>query len=172
MKTPSGLLISQSYLKTNEERFEPFTSRKTTISISIIDKNKFDKSKQKRAFLPNFVHSLDGATLALLYNLFSKMTNGASIAGIHDCFLVTADNALTLLDTLKAVYMKIYIYEEYIVQFYSLFIHQLEYLYNKKDLEFDRENRILKVNNKVFRLPKPDFDVRNFPDLNTSTPAI
>lgn len=65
-KTPSGLDISQSYLEKKESRFEPFTSRKTNISISILDKTKLNKSKQKTAFLPNFVHSLDGATMAVL----------------------------------------------------------------------------------------------------------
>ena len=42
--------------------------------------------------------------MALLINIFSKMTNVGSIAGIHDCFLVTSDNVSTLLDTLKPSY--------------------------------------------------------------------
>lgn len=92
-KTPSGLRISQSYLETKERRFTPppFTNRKTTISMSIVDDH-LKKSKQKNAFLPNFLHSLDAATLALLYNSFTKQTCGGSMVAIHDCFLVTADN--------------------------------------------------------------------------------
>lgn len=173
-RTPSGLLISQSYLETKERRFEPFTSRKTTISLSIIEENKFNKSKQKTAFLPNFVHSLDGATMALLFNMFSKMTNGASIAGIHDCFLVTSDNVSTLLDTLKAVYMQIYIYDEYIANFDVLFIHNLEYLAKDNEYSFDKIKRVVTTEKgKNYYLPDPiKLDVNDYPDLSTSTPAI
>lgn len=139
-----------------------------------MDKNKFNKLKQKTAFLPNFVHSLDGATMALLFKLFKRITNGASISSIHDCFLVTSDNVVNLLDCLRAVYMKIYIYDEYITEFDALFVHYLEYLAKENEYIFDKENRVLTTSTgKKYSIPKPvEVDRNNFPDLLTSTPAI
>ena len=172
-RTPSGLIISQSYLETKERRFEPFTSRKLLWVYLLWRKISLIRVK-KTAFLPNFVHSLDGATMALLFNMFTKMTNGGSIAGIYDCFLVTTDNALTLLDNLKAVYMQIYIYDEYIDNFDVLFVHHLEYLAKENEYSFDKQNRLVtNAKGKKYYLPKPiKLDKNDYPDWSTSTPAI
>lgn len=138
-----------------------------------MDKNKYNELKQKLAFLPNFVHSLDGATMALLFKLFNKITDGGNISGIHDCFLVTADNVENLLDSLRAVYMKIYVYDEYITEFDALFIHYIEYLSKENEYLFDKENRVLITRGKKYFIPKPlEVDRNNFPDLQTSTPAM
>ena len=112
--------------------------------------------------------------MALLINIFSKMTNVGSIAGIHDCFLVTSDNVSTLLDTLKAVYMQIYMYDEYITKFDQLFMLNLEYLAKDNEYYFDKHNRTVIIrNNKKYYIPDPiHLNVNDFPDLKTSTPVI
>lgn len=102
------------------------------------------------------------------------MTNGGSIAGIHDCFLVTSDNASTLLNTLKAVYMKIYIYDKYIVNFDKVFVNNIEHLAKDNEYHFYKQKRIVNTENgKTYHLPSPiSLHVNDFPDLETSMPAI
>jgi hypothetical protein len=112
--------------------------------------------------------------MAILYKLFYKITNGDSLAGIHDCFLVTANNASTLIDALKAVYIKIYVSDQYLIKFDNLLIHTLEY-HSEQNSEFifDKAKRLVIYDYKEYILPKPnEVRVIDFPDFSTSTPAI
>ena len=66
------MLINQSYLKTVEERLSIYAYSKQTFKIKIVDEKKpgYKKGKQKTSFLPNFIHSLDAAALALLVHYY------------------------------------------------------------------------------------------------------
>lgn len=112
--------------------------------------------------------------MAFLLNIFSTISNGGSIAGIHDCFLVTAENTSTLLDTLKAVYMEIYIYDENRTKLDALFVHNIEYIAKDNEYHFDKQNRlVITQEGKKLSLPNPiHLDKKDMPDLNTSAPAI
>ena len=98
--SPNGVDVNQSYLSPKEIRLKPFTYSKRTFSLVIPDDKKgYNKVKQKQAFMPNLVHSLDAASLALLVDLYfnnskyavdsSKNGTVKNIFTIHDCFAVT-----------------------------------------------------------------------------------
>jgi len=59
--------------------------------------------------MPNFVHSLDSAALALLGDFYyNGKSDEKSLYAIHDCFAVTANNVENLIEYLRFVYSKIY----------------------------------------------------------------
>lgn len=114
---PSGMTVKQSYLKNNEVRLRPFSYLKTSFILRIADKNKLDTAKQVRAFMPNLVHSLDAASLALLVDLYFTDNNEyKNIYTVHDCFAVTSNNVCNLMDLLKHVYITLYSEDTYLLK--------------------------------------------------------
>nr|WPM94715.1 hypothetical protein [Ceratocystis fimbriata]WPM94767.1 hypothetical protein [Ceratocystis fimbriata] len=67
-----------------------------------------------RAFMPNFIHSLDASSLALLVDLLFKTNNKPEIFTVHDCFAVTANNIENIMEILKLIYIEIYSNEQYL----------------------------------------------------------
>lgn len=152
--SPSGVDIDQSYLSTHEIRLKPFTYSKKTFSLVIPNKhNIYNKKKQIQAFMPNLVHSLDAASLALLVDLYfnnSKQINVKNIFTVHDCFAVTANNVENVMDLLKLVYIKIYSESNYlreldkgIIEFIKL-SYKKDCVFNEKKLEFYINDCIIK----------------------------
>lgn len=108
---PTGLIVSQQYLEIHTQKIKPFAYRKTTMNISVTDKMKLDKNKQKIALMPNLIHSLEKAYLTLLKKEFSKLNPKINnFYSVHDCFAVTADMVKSLITIIKSVY--IYLYTE------------------------------------------------------------
>lgn len=69
--------------------------------------------------------------------------------------------------------MKIYIYDQYITNFDSVFVHNLEYLAKDNEYTFDKDKRVITTKDKKYILPDPiTVNIDNYPDLDTSTPAI
>ncbi len=69
--------------------------------------------------MPNLVHSLDAASLALLVDYFfmeNKKINRHNFYSIHDCFAVTCNNVTHLYDLLKTIYINIYTKDSYLLQ--------------------------------------------------------
>src|ERR1700726_4592241 len=83
--TPSGMKITQHYLK----------SKKVSIAISFTGKikkfifkesiNELNTLKQKQAIIPNIIHSLDATHLINLINKANHLSF-KPIISIHDCF--------------------------------------------------------------------------------------
>lgn len=92
---PSGLHIKQSYLTDTTFQIKPFEYKKNSYTVTHINKD-LDKRKQIRTLMPNLIHSLDAASLALLYNKYS-LTNKCMFA-IHDCFAVPIPNVEILIE--------------------------------------------------------------------------
>lgn len=154
----SGVLIEQSYLHTKEERLKPFAFTKKTFKIKVVDKtkNKYMKKKQKIAFLPNLIHSLDAAALALLVYYFfeDKRFNVKNIYTIHDCFAVTANNVTNLSYMLIHVYQRIYTEKTYLKEFDENTINFIKFNC-KKTIEFDPDTLTITKNEdgKVLQYP-------------------
>jgi DNA-directed RNA polymerase len=62
---PTGLTIKQSYLEVKSTTITPFMHRKVKINLQTTIKDRFDKEKQKRALMPNLIHSLDASSMSL-----------------------------------------------------------------------------------------------------------
>jgi DNA-directed RNA polymerase len=104
----------------------------------------YDKRKQKTSFLPNLIHSLDAASLALLvhYYFTDKSFQLKNIYTIHDCFAVTANNVKTLIFLLSHVYQKVYTEKNYLREFDRKMIDFIEFNC-KKDISFDKSSLII-----------------------------
>lgn len=76
--TPLGLPIIQPY--TRPKKF------KSDVKITTIDTGKqpLNRIKEKNAFSPNFIHSLDSCHM-MLTSLNCEM-NGVTFVSVHDCF--------------------------------------------------------------------------------------
>ena len=109
---PSGLIVEQKYMKSEAIELKPFKFNRTRFKLN--KKNKeINLAKQQRALMPNLVHSLDAASLALLVDYFytqSVNKNPLPSSGkvkffaIHDCFATTCNNFENLKIALKSVY--------------------------------------------------------------------
>lgn len=153
---PSGLVVKQGYLKEDEIRIKPFFFHKDRISLKTIDKNKLNSTKQIRAFMPNLVHSLDGASLALLLDsYFNNCTK--SIYTVHDCFAVSANNVQNLLELLKLKYIKIYSDETYLIKLNNGIIDNIKNIFGESSF-----------NDKTREIIVPDISEEKiiFPDIN------
>lgn len=67
--------------------------------------------------MPNLVHSLDAASLALLIENFFKEVTEANFYSVHDCFAVTCNNVNLIGELLKLSYYNIYINKEFLLKF-------------------------------------------------------
>jgi DNA-directed RNA polymerase len=91
--TPSGMIITQKYVDVNKTRVGNQIIKKIKpITISMLT-NKINTTKQKTAFMPNLVHSLDASHIILLIekiiNVYKNHHNVEWIYPlytIHDCF--------------------------------------------------------------------------------------
>lgn len=93
---PSGAIISQSYLSSKILKLKPFSFMNSKYNFRTVIKDKFDRTKQSNALMPNLIHSLDASSIAILYDYLSNH-NIRNVYTIHDCFAVTADNVEKLI---------------------------------------------------------------------------
>ena len=153
--SPQGVNIYQSYLATEEIRLKPFTYSKKTFSLTVPNKEgKLNKTKQVRAFMPNLIHSLDAASLALLVDFYfnnSKNIGVKNIFTVHDCFGVTANNVENIMDLLKLVYTRIYSDTNYLRKLDKGIIDYIKLSY--KDSCFDNEKLELHIDDKIIKYP-------------------
>lgn len=156
---PSGLLVKQGYLEEEEVRIKPFYFDKSRYVLKILNRqNKYNMKKQIIAFMPNLVHSLDAASLALLLDSYFKYGLN-NIFTVHDCFGVTANNVSSLLEILKLTYIKIYSKDTYLTKLDKGVREYIKNVYG--DTCFNEETRVIKVNieNKDIEIEFPDIDV-------------
>ena len=108
----------------------PFSHRKITLNIKVSDKKKFDKNKQVRALMPNLIHSLDAASLALLHKRLLAIDKNLQFYSVHDCFGITADKAFITKTRLVSVYIALYSEEEYLKIFDDCIIKNIKLMTN------------------------------------------
>lgn len=114
---PSGAFIKESYLIFKEVPIKAFTFLKTRYTFRTFIKGVYDLKKQKRALMPNIIHSLDATTIALLYK---DWQNIGCLYTVHDCFATTANLVPLLINSLKFVYIRLYSDTDYLIQFDEL----------------------------------------------------
>ena len=145
---PHGLEVNQSYLEVNSERIRPFTYSRASLTLSTTNKEKYCKTKQTIALMPNLIHSLDAASLMLLREEFDKLhpdTN--NFYTIHDCFAVTANKVSSLILLLKSVYTMLYTEEHYLRKFDDSVLNTIKNIQGDK-VSIDRAERKITYFNK------------------------
>src|SRR5262245_6710509 len=108
--------ISQSY-----QKFKPYKTQSlysninyNKITISLPTTN-LDLKKNKQAFMPNFIHSMDATNIQLLVNnLIDKYKDiNINLYIIHDCFANTPNFMDIINYEVKLAFIKIYFYSDY-----------------------------------------------------------
>jgi DNA-directed RNA polymerase len=138
-------------MKKNTMVINPFTYLSNRITLSITDKIKIDKSKQLTAFMPNLVHSLDAASLTLLYNSLTKTINyknkdsHINFYSVHDCYGVTAKYVDILIEMLRSVYIELYSGKGYIEKFDEDVINTIIISYGENKCKYSPEKRIIYI---------------------------
>jgi DNA-directed RNA polymerase len=155
-RLPSGLTVRQKYMNIKEKKITPYTFKKSTITLSIVDDVKINKKKQRNALMPNLIHSLDAASLTLLFDTFYRTVryhnNNVNFYSVHDCYGVTAPNVRVLIEQLRSVYIKLYSKEGYILNFEQDIILAIKKAYSKA--EYNEEKRSFIIEDKEYSLPK------------------
>ena len=111
--TPNGLTINLSTVKYDQIRTSSRLIPSSNPVTMTLPTDKLNKVKIKRSFMPNLIHSLDAASLAILVNLFFKENEEISIYTIHDCFAVPTTLVDKLYTLLKLAYITIYSSENF-----------------------------------------------------------
>lgn len=150
---PSGAIINESYLVEKEQSITAFSFIKSRYTFKKYLKEEYDLDKQRRAIRPNLIHSLDGTTIAMLYNSMKHI----DIYTVHDCFAVTANNVPYLIKILKMVYIKLYSSNSYLLEFDS---------FVRETINKSFGDDILPVNAKYIFIPeKGKLTKRLYPDV-------
>ena len=148
-RLPTGLKVSQQYMEKHTIQINPFSYHSNRISLTITDKLKIDKHKQLSAFMPNLVHSLDAATLTLLYASLTKTinlnNNYINFYSVHDCYGVTAKYVDILIKMLRTVYIELYSGEGYIEKFDEDVINTIIITYGENLCKYSPENRTIYI---------------------------
>ena len=103
--------------------------------------------------MPNLIHSLDAASLALVVDLYFQGNNSKinNFFAIHDCFAVTANNVVNLITNIKLVYIKIYSEDNYLLKFDEGIINSIKLQFGKN--AFNDKNKTIKVNGVEINYP-------------------
>jgi len=105
--------------------------------------------------MPNLVHSLDAASLSLLYNSFYKSIDSdhVNFYSVHDCFGVTAKYIDRLITLLRSVYIAIYSEIDYLEKFDNDVINNIITSYGDDQCSYNENTRIMYVDRKKIILP-------------------
>jgi hypothetical protein len=169
---PTGLVVKQKYYANSKVKLKPFIYSKDLLTLNIYIKDKFNTRKQSRALMPNIVHSLDAASLALLVNNYFKENNN-NFFSVHDCFAVTCNNIDLISQLLKLSYYHIYSSKNFIEKFDEGFKNYIEVIYGKQSFSEDKKLiTILKEDGSILNLIYPDlkkvYQPANMEFLNSS----
>lgn len=107
--TPYGLVIQQKYnkfTKYNETTY--VASKRYKLVLRKADTTSISKQKQIQAFIPNFVHSMDGSNIVLLIKTLRDEGRKINFASIHDCFATHANDTAWLSWYVKQSFIRIY----------------------------------------------------------------
>lgn len=117
--------------------------------------------------MPNLIHSLDAASLALLFKKYHNREGSYnSIYTVHDCFAVTANNVECLVDTMKCIYILIYSAADYLIRF----DHNIKTFIKMNYPDIDLDGGRIKLDNINLDLEYPniklvigtELDIKNY----------
>ena len=95
--SPSGFPVTQTYYKQRTKNVRSYLFGKVRSVNYNVDTSTLDSAKIKRAFMPNFIHSLDAA---IMHIALSRLDPSMAVASVHDCFATHLTDLSTLKQTL------------------------------------------------------------------------
>lgn len=95
--SPSGFPVFQYYHKSRQRKLKSLLFGKIRSFNFYDETEEEDTTKMRRAFVPNFIHSLDASVMHIAIQRFK----GSSIASVHDSFATHVTDMDELLQTLK-----------------------------------------------------------------------
>ena len=156
-RLPTGLVISQKYMKKHIKKIQSFKNKDTSISLTFTDKIKIDYKKQKTALMPNLIHSLDSSVLFLLYNSFYAFVDGdnniVNFYSVHDCYGISAKYVENLITILKTIYIELYSDSGYIQKFDQDVIKLIQFTYGT-NVKYNDNTRIISTDKKNYQITK------------------
>nr|YP_010697841.1 hypothetical protein P1S03_mgp04 [Porodaedalea chrysoloma]WCF76802.1 hypothetical protein [Porodaedalea chrysoloma] len=175
---PSGLNVQQQFFAIKKVKVKPFIYTKDLLTLQIYDKNAFNMRKQLKALMPNLVHSLDAASLALLIDNYFKEDTNKNFFAVHDCFAVTCNNVGKIISLLKLSYLNIYSDSNYILKFDKEFLDSIINLFGPDC--YSEKTRIIKIINEkdeILELKYPNINevidtLNTTPNFNESSYLI
>jgi hypothetical protein len=171
-RLPHGLEVCQRYSKEQIKKIRPYFFSSKELSLTLTDKTVINLTKQKNALMPNLVHSLDAASMILLYYSLKKTVskkNYVNFYSVHDCFGVTADKVELLITLIRNIYIDIYSNNKYIETFdkdviENIKIHfggegKVKYIEDRREIIVDIDKTI-----KLPEIPTNRLDVKIIKD--------
>jgi len=105
--TPCGLLVRQAYKDVKEHRVETELYGHITQWRCVESGLKIDKQRQNNGICPNFIHSMDAATLMKYLNKMTK-AGVSSFGAVHDSFWTLAADTELSTKYLRLAFVEIY----------------------------------------------------------------
>jgi len=165
--TPSGLTITQSYLKSEVHKASIRSGKSgnspKTLVLRKVNREKPNFRKQNQAIIPNVIHSLDASHLINLINK-AKFNGIKNVLSIHDCFGTHPNKMGLLKELVISEFIKLYTTEDFLSKFNKQILKSLVdnnykiYYQNNKNVDDSSKSTkyILIDDKKVFipNLPK------------------
>ena len=172
---PNGLRPNQSYIVDSTSQIKPFDYSKRSFTVRYFHDDQLNKVKQVRALMPNLIHSLDAASLGLLYNKYLAINN--SIFTVHDCYAVPIPYVESLIELLQSVYLNIYSDMEYLKKFDKSVINNIQESLGDKlvfvdNVDDPRKSKYLEYQGKVIKYPYVDLLFEDVADFNIVFDAL
>jgi DNA-directed RNA polymerase len=157
---PTGLTVKQKYYGSTKVKLKPFLYTKDILTLNVYDKKNFNTIKQSRALMPNLVHYLDAASLALLISNFFKLNeNPKNFYSVHDCFAVTCNNVELIRVLLKLSYISIYSTESFIQKFDNGFKEFLISLFGANSYNKNTNSFVINLEDgRIFKFKYPSIE--------------
>lgn len=111
--------------------------------------NVINSTKQYNAFVPNFVHSMDGSNIFLLVDELIKNRPNMNIATIHDCFGTSANDADYLANLVKEAFIKVYVNKDFVERFHNFILDYVKNTYKVENGEITYEKSQTKGMEKI-----------------------
>lgn len=162
-KTPSGLLIEQKYVRTEQKEIKfSVLGKKKSITISK-NLNKINIQKQNLSVLPNLTHSMDASNIYLLIRNIKKLDNINNILTIHDCFATNANYIELLKYYVKLAFLNIYKDNSFTENYHKDIINHLK----NHGVNFNKdETEVLITTHKNKKIKNISYKLPNLPDLS------
>ncbi|EDW87211.1 DNA-directed RNA polymerase, mitochondrial [Drosophila yakuba] len=160
--TPLGLPVVQPYNR-QEMKHSPRTGFKVSANMPMDMYERPNILKQKNAFPPNFIHSLDSSHM-MLTSLHCER-QGITFVSVHDCFWTHANTVPELNRMCREQFVALH--SQPILEQLSAYMRQT---YSFKDNDFTNDGSVedlskRQLNRTLKQLPqKGDFDLRNVLD--------